>query len=129
MAQQTSIVDEGVDRFNEAFESLDKEFQRLQKEFQSQRKSFEKRTRKQVKQMRRDFDKSTVAKRVRSLRSDVTKQIERGVDDVLGALQIASKSDLQRIDRKLGRIDKKLKQLEKLKSSNGSGARRPTAQV
>ncbi len=133
MAEQESIIEEGVDRFNQAYESLDREFQRFQKQFQSRRKSFEKqvtssrksiekRTRKQVNQLRNDLRKNSLVKRARSLQTDAVKQIEHGVDNLLGALQIASKSDLQRVDRKLGQISKKLKDLERTRKSNGGSA-------
>ena len=133
MAEQGSIIEEGVDRFNEAYESLDREFQRLQKQFQSRRKSFEKqvtssrksiekRTRKQINQLRSDLRKNTLVKRARGLQTDAAKQIEHHVENLLSALQIASKSDLQRVDRKLGQISKKLKDLERTRKSNGGAA-------
>ena len=65
MAQQASIIDEGVDRFNAAYESLEGEVQRLQKEFQGRRKSIEKRTRKQEKQLRTDLRKSPLIRRAK----------------------------------------------------------------
>ena len=42
MAEQESIMQDGMDRINDAFRSIDKEFQRVQKQFDSRRKSFEK---------------------------------------------------------------------------------------
>ena len=53
---------------------------------------------------------------------DVTKQIEKNVDSLLEALNVASQSDLRRVNRKLSKIDKKLRELEK--SSSGSQATR-----
>ena len=63
MSQQVSLVQDGLDRFNSAFDSLGGEVQRfqkqvrtrrksLEKEFDHQRKTFEKRTRKQVNRIR-----------------------------------------------------------------------------
>ena len=119
MAQAQSLVDEGVDRVQDALKSADKEFQKMQRKvktqrrtlerrIESQRKSFEKAAEKQIKAIR----KNDLVKRIEALSSDVQEQIETGLESVLSALQIASKSDLERVDRKLARISKKLKELE-----------------
>jgi hypothetical protein len=39
----------------------------------------------------------------------------------LGALQIASKSDVQRMERKLNQLGRKLKELERTRRTNGQG--------
>ena len=130
MSEQVNIVQEGVDRFNAAFERIDDERLRLQKQLQSRRKSFEKqitsgrrdfekRTRKQVKRLRTELRRYPVVKRVERLQADARRQIETGVDRFLGTFQIASKSDLDRIDRKLDRISRKLKDFEQPRRSNG----------
>ena len=130
MAEQPNLVQDGVDRFNTAFESLGDEVERLQREFQSRRKSFEKQltdgrkkfekqTRKQVTRIESEFRKNPLVKRAEELRSDVVKQIEDGAGRLLGALQIASKGDLQRVDRKLNQLTRKLKEIERARKSNG----------
>jgi hypothetical protein len=126
MAQTESIVDQGVDRVQDALKSADKEFQRLQRRVKTQRrtierrigkqrktiekqaKSFEKQAQKQIKELR----KNDLVKRAETFGKDVQSQIESGIETVLGAFQVATKSDVQRIDRKLNRISKKLKELE-----------------
>jgi hypothetical protein len=55
------------------------------------------------------------------LRTDAEKAIERSVDAFLGLLQIASKTDLDRIDKKLGLMSRKLKSMEK-RRGNGHAA-------
>jgi hypothetical protein len=47
--------------------------------------------------------------------------LERGVDAVLGVFQIASKSDLDRIDKKLGQMSRRLKEMERTRG-NGHAA-------
>ena len=131
MSEQVNIVQEGVDRFNAAFERIDDERLRLQKRLQSRRKSFEKqitsgrrdfekRTRKQAKRLRTGLRRYPVFKRVERLQADALRQIETGVDRFLGTFQIASKSDLDRIDRKLDRISRKLKDIEQPRRGNGA---------
>lgn len=130
---QANIVQDGVDRINDAFKSVDTEFQRVQKrlntrrrslekELSTRRKDVEKRTRKGVKRLRTELRKNPVFKRAEKLQKDVTKQMESTVDDLLGLFQIASKSDLDRIDRKLNQLSRRLKEFEKTRSkANGAG--------
>ena len=81
MSEQTGFVQEGFDRFNDAYRSVDEGVQRLQKEFQSRRKDAEKRIaaqrksiEKQVTSRRKDFEKRT-RKQVNSLkRNDAVKR-------------------------------------------------------
>jgi len=130
MAQTASLVDQGVDAVQDALKSADKEFQRLQRRVRTQRrtlerrletrrksieksvekqaKSLEKQAQKQIKQLR----SNDLVKRAETFGKDVQAQIESGLQSVLGVFQVATKSDVQRIDRKLNRISKKLKELE-----------------
>jgi hypothetical protein len=62
-----------------------------------------------------------LTRRVDRLRTDAEKAIERSVDAFLGLLQIASKTDLDRIDKKLGLMSRKLKSMEK-RRGNGHAA-------
>ncbi len=131
MSEQVSFVQEGVDRFNAAFERIDEERLRLQKQVRARRKSFEKqitsgrrdfekRTRKQVKRLRTELRRYTVVKRAERLQADARRRIEERVDGFLGLLSIASRSDLERIDRKLDRISRKLKEIEQPRRGNGA---------
>jgi len=119
MAQTQSLVDQGVDRFQDALKSVDKELQRIQREVRSRRRTFErslearrknleKQAQKQIKALR----ENDLVKRVETLGSDVQEQIGSRVESVLSIFQIASKADIERVDRKIERISKKLKELE-----------------
>jgi len=130
---EASFVQDGVDRVREAVDSIDGEFQRVQKRIQAQRKSFEKRvnkqrseiekrTRKEVKRLQTEIRKNPVVKRAQSIADDATRQVEQGVDRFLGTFQIASKSDVQRIDRKLTQLRRQLKALESTKKAPSASA-------
>jgi hypothetical protein len=130
---EASFVQDGVDRVREAVDSIDGEFQRVQKRIQAQRKAFEKRvvrqrteiekrTRKEVKRIQTEFRKNPVMKRAQSIADDATRQMEQGVERFLGTFQIASKSDVQRIDRKLTQLKKQLKVLETTKKAPAATA-------
>jgi alanyl-tRNA synthetase len=124
MTEQTSFVNESMDRVTSVFRTLDGELRRVQKQLQTRRKSFEKQlasgrkdierqTRKQVKRLQTELRKNPLIKRAQNLRGEATEQIDTAVDRVLGALQIATKNDLDRIDRKLTVLTRKLKELDR----------------
>lgn len=130
MAQE-NLVQEGVDRIGDAVRSIDDEFQRVQKRIRTQRRniekqlnegrrSFEKRTRKQAKRVRAELRKSPYIKRAQRIQKDASRALEDAVERVLGTFQIASKADVDRIDRKLTQLNRKLRELEKARKSNGS---------
>jgi len=133
MTEQTSLVNEGMERVSSVFKTIDGELRRVQKQLQTRRKSFEKQlasgrrdierqTRKQVKRLQTELRKSPLIKRAQNLRGEATEQIDSAVERVLGALQIATKNDLDRIDRKLTVLTRKLKDLDRGgRRSSGNG--------
>jgi GTP:adenosylcobinamide-phosphate guanylyltransferase len=122
MTQQANFVQEGVDRLREAVSAIETDIERMQnrvqKEFKARRKDIEKRTQKQVKRLRTELRKNAYVKRAQGVVDDATKQFEQGVDSVLEVLNVASKRDLTRIERKLNQINRKLRDLEKAKQGN-----------
>ena len=134
---QTTILQDGVERVREAFGSIEDEVTRVQKQMRSRRAKLEKQLASRRKQLnkrletrRKDFEKRTqklrseleknpAVKRLEALRQEAARQIARGVNDVLSALRIASKSDVQRIDRKISQLNRKLKEMDRAKRSNG----------
>ncbi len=122
MAQQVGFVEDSIDRVQSAVRSVEDEFERLQKQFGKRRKQLEREAQKRVKQIRTEIRKQPLVKRAESLRGDARKQIETGVETILATLQIASRGEVQRLDRKLGQINRKLSQLEKGKRHNGASA-------
>jgi chromosome segregation ATPase len=149
MAQQTNVIEESYDRLQEAVESVTDEIGALQKRFDKRRKSFERDTRKRVSAVQRDLKKNDLYKRAESLRKQTTKRIEgfqkdlrktpvvkraeklrkdankrfeSTVDDLLSTLQIASRSDVRKLDRKLTQINRKLSAIDGRKSGRKSAA-------
>ena len=126
MAEQVHFVQDGIDRFRDALGSVDHELERaqkrllvqrrvLQKRFNAGRKDFDKRTRK----LRGELQKSATAQWIDALRKDASKEFERRVDGVLEMLQIATKRDVKRIDRKITQLGRKLKNIERARGANG----------
>lgn len=129
MAEQASLVQDSVDRINEAFRSIDGEFQRvkrdlsdrrgsIEKRFKKSRKTLEKQSRKEVSRLRAEFRKNPTVKRAGALRNDINKQLESGMDNILGLLQIASRSDMGRIDRKLTTLGRRIREIETTAKAN-----------
>lgn len=123
MAQQ-SLVDTGVERVRSVVHDANRRIQKLQKQIDVRRKSvgkelstrrrkLEQQTQKEVSRMVARAQKLPLVKRAATLREDASRQIESGVERVLGVLQIASRGELERIDRKLSQISRKLRELEK----------------
>jgi hypothetical protein len=131
MAEDETLSEATESRINEAVQFVDDEFQRVQKElsarrkslekeFASKRKTVEKRTRKELKRIQSELKKNPIVKRADAVRKDVAKQVETGVDSLLGMMQVASRSDVQRINKKLTTLNKRLKAIEESRKTNGS---------
>ncbi len=133
MAEHETLSEARESRINEAVQFFDDEFQRVQKELSTRRKSLEKefatrrrtvekRTRKELKRIQSELKKNPFVKRADTVRKDVTKQVETRVDSILGLMQVASRSDVQRINKKLTTLNRRLKAIEELRKTNGSSA-------
>jgi hypothetical protein len=131
MEEHETLSEATESRINEAVQFVDDEFQRVQKElsarrkslekeFASKRKTVEKRTRKELKRIQTELKKNPFVKRADAVRKDVTKQVETRVDSLLGLMQVASRSDVQRINKKLTTLNKRLKAIEESRKTNGS---------
>ncbi len=139
MAQPaTTFVDESRERIYSARERLDSEFKKAQKdlngrrkrlekqlsknrksfekEFAKSRKSFEKQTR----QLRKDSQKNGIVKQLNRWRNDAEDQLEDVLESLLGTLQIATQSDVKKLDRRLSKISKQLKDLDGSQKSHAS---------
>ena len=124
MAEQASIVQEGVDRVRAAFGSLEDEFGRVQRRLRARRRDLEKQLRsgrkdieKRTRKLRSEVLGSPALKRIDTLRKDVQQQLVDGADNLLRLLQIASRNDVERIDRKLSQLSRKLREIEEARGA------------
>jgi hypothetical protein len=124
MATQASRVQEGVDQLRTAVRRVDRQFRKLQrevssrrkqlgKELASRRKAIEKRAQQQLARFQRELQKQPLVKRAETLRADATSRIQNGVASVLEAMPLATKGEIERIDRKIAALSRKLRDLEK----------------
>jgi hypothetical protein len=123
-AARESRIQEAVQFFDDEFQRVQKELgarrKALEKELSFRRKSVEKRTRKELKRIQSELRKSPIVKRADAVRKDVTRQVETRVDALLARLQIASRSDLEQLNRKLTTLNRRLKAIEDGHKSNGA---------
>ena len=129
MAKQASVVQDGVEQVREAVRVVDQGFRRIQKqvetrrrrltkELTSRRRVIEKRAQRELGRLQKQIQKQPIVKRAEALRVGASERFERGVSSFLDALPIATKSDVERIDRKVSALGRKLKEMEKGQGSS-----------
>lgn len=118
MSQRNSLVQDGLERVRSAVTSLDREWKQVNKRVTRRRHAIERQTQQQVTEIVSQLQRNPWVKRAQTLADDAQRQIGAGVGTVLGTLQIASKSDLERIDRRLAQIARKLKEIEKKEAAS-----------
>jgi len=118
MSEQVSFVEEGIERIQNAVDSVEGEFQKLQKNVLRRRKSFEKQAQKRVKRVRAELRKSPVVKRAQSLRKDFNQQFEDRMDGLFGVFPYARREDITKLESKVRQLTRKLNQLEKANKAN-----------
>ena len=121
MAQQTSRVQEGVDQLRTRIRRLQRQVttrrKALEKQLTTRRKAIEKRAQKEIARVQKEIARQPLVKQAQktagSLRAGAQSRFEAGVAGVLGVFPLATKGEIDRIDRKLRAIDRKLREMEK----------------
>ena len=101
------------DRFNDALRNLDDQLQEMRDRFVKGRDRLEKEVRKRTEKIENRLKKNPIYKRADQVRKDVEEQVDRARSQFFEAFGIASKSELDRINRKLNTISKRLNELTK----------------
>ena len=114
MAQQAEVIEEGLEKLQSMFRSVESEFEKIQGQVSKRRAEFEKEAQRRVKKMSKEVRNSPLYKRADSFLKEANRQIEKNVDYVLGSLNIATRSDIRKLDKRLSQINKKLKELNEL---------------
>lgn len=142
--KNTNAFDEGRERFEGALKDLEKDWTKFQKDAEKRRKNLEKRAEKEVKRLQTEFKKTPLFKRARkqakqlearaegiredieasdayqraeSFRKDAEKVIEEQVETLFDNLRIASSNDVATLERKISRLNKKVRELEKAQAA------------
>jgi len=91
---------------------------RLAKEVTTRRRLIEKRAQKELSRIQKQIQKQPLVKRAEALRAGATERIEGAVSTFLDVLPIATKSEIERIDRKVSALGRKLKEMEKAQGTS-----------
>ncbi len=101
------------DRFNDALRSIDDQVQDWREQFETRRKDFEKDLRKRADRVRDNLEKSDTYRRADRVRKDVGQQVDKARGDLYDVFGIASKSEVEKLNKKLATISRKLNELAK----------------
>jgi polyhydroxyalkanoate synthesis regulator phasin len=129
---KTNVIEEARTRFEDVLGNVERDWKRLQKDADKRRKDIETRVEREVKKLRTQIEKSPLAKRAHELREKAEKRAERMRDelrespvgkraeelreqaqarfgDMLGRAGIATASDVEKLEKRIGAIARELK--------------------
>ena len=106
------------DRFNDALNSLDEQFQDLRERLDDRRKKVEKDLRDRADRIQTDLRKTAVYQRAEQTMKDLEGTVQKTRTQVYDAVGLASKADVDRLNRKLNTISKKVNELLKEQASS-----------
>jgi polyhydroxyalkanoate synthesis regulator phasin len=117
---EANFIQGGIDRVQSAFQSIDKEYRRLQRTADKRRKEFEKRAERQLRRFQSELRKNPLVKRAEGVRARVDEargeardRVVQRLESLLGALHVATRTEIEKLDRKLAQLNKKVRDLEK----------------
>ena len=105
--------DRGFERLNDALRNLDDQLQELRERIDDQVQRFESKLQERREEFRAQLSKTALYKRTQQVRKDIEEQVEQRRSQLYDAFGIASKSEIQKLNRKLKTISKKLNELAK----------------
>ena len=131
---EASFIQEGVGRVQSALKSLDREYRRIQKQADIRLRKVERRAERQFKRLQTGIARSPLAKRaedvrrrVEEARSDAQAVFEGRLEAMLGSLKIATRTEIEKLERKVALINTKLHELERAKPRRASARRKASA--
>ncbi len=113
MAETVAERQTGFDRFNEALRNLDEEIQDVRERFERGRERVGTEVRQRADRVRSEVRNSEAFRRADQLRRDVEGQLERSREQLYNAFGLATKADVEKLNRKLNQLSRKLNELVK----------------
>jgi len=101
----------GFDRFNDALKSLDEQLQDLRERFDHGRQRVEKEVRKRYERAAERIQDTDLYKRAEKLRKDVESRVDEGRTQIYDVFGIASKSEIDKLHKRLNKISKQIHDL------------------
>ena len=115
MAQTRSS---GFDRFNDALKSLDEQLQDLRERFDHQRRKVERDVRKRAEKLQVRVQESDLYKRAEGARKDLESRVESSRSQIYDVFGIASKHEIEKLNKRLNKISKQLTELSEGRSAS-----------
>jgi hypothetical protein len=133
MAKQANVVREGVDQIRLAVRRADRELKRFQKQVETRRRriakevttrrrTIEKRAQRELERLQKQLQSQPLVKRAEAIRADAQERLERGVSTILESFPHATRSENERIDKKVTALGRKLKEIEKAQGGSAEAA-------
>jgi predicted translin family RNA/ssDNA-binding protein len=124
---QANVFEQGIDRFQSTIKDFDREVQRarreigkrrrgIEKELKSRRQTLERRAEKQIRKLRSELRRYPAFKRAEAIQSDTRKRVEEGIGQIVDLIPVASRNEVETLERKIARLSRRVRELEK---SNG----------
>ncbi len=101
------------DRFNDALRGLDDQLQELRERFDERRDTLRAEIRKQATRIETQLRKSALYRRAEEVGKELTEQVDQARTQLYDVIGVASKSEVDKINRKLSAISKKLNEIAK----------------
>jgi polyhydroxyalkanoate synthesis regulator phasin len=101
----------GFDRFNDALKSLDEQLQDLRERFDHQRHRVEREVRKRAEQVQERVQASELYKRAEQGYKDLGSRVDEARSQIYDVFGIASKSEVEKLHRRLNKISKQIHDL------------------
>jgi hypothetical protein len=101
------------DRFNDALRGLDDQLQELRERFDERRDTIRTEIKKQANRIEAQLRKSALYRRAEEVGKELGDQLDSARSQLYDVIGVASKSEVDKINRKLHAISKKLSELAK----------------
>jgi flagellar biosynthesis chaperone FliJ len=102
-----------LDRFNDALRNIDERLQELRENLEDRRKRFEGEIRDRAEKIETELRKNSLYRRVDQARKDLEEQATRARSQVYQAFGLATKSEVDKLHRKLNAVSRKVNELAK----------------
>jgi chromosome segregation ATPase len=137
---RTTVIEDARARFEDAFGNVERDWKQLRKDADKRRKEIETRVEREVKKLRTQLEKSTLAKRAQAMREKAEKRAERMREELrespagkraeelreqaqarfgemLGLAGIATASDVEKLEKRVAALARELKGKKQSKES------------
>ena len=121
---QANVLEQGFDRFQATFRDVDRQVQRVRRELGKRRRTIErglkrrrtdleKRATRQLRRVRSELRRNSTYRRAETLQAETRERIDRQIDQVLSSIPVASKSEVEGLEKRIARLTRRVRDLEK----------------